>query len=165
MVHPCELTDVALLDCCEVIRTRGSGPGGQHRNKVETAVVISHKDSGLSGEATERRSQADNKRVALQRLRHKLAINFRTPRDESVGRMTASRIKNGKISVNVRHSDFPIVLAEVMDRLFQTGFDMSGVTAKLGCSNSQLLKFIRQSPAAFEFFNRHRQALGLHRLR
>ena len=40
--HPCDLQLEDLLARCQVTRTRGSGPGGQHRNKVETAIVIKH---------------------------------------------------------------------------------------------------------------------------
>lgn len=55
-----------------VDRTRGSGPGGQHRNKVETAVRITHLPTGLQAWSSRGRSQADNlataRRVLLGRL-------------------------------------------------------------------------------------------------
>lgn len=52
----------------EVTFFRASGPGGQHRNRRETAVRIRHLPTGIVVSATERRSQADNRAVALERL-------------------------------------------------------------------------------------------------
>lgn len=47
---------------------RGSGKGGQHRNKVETGVRIRHPASGAVAEACEERQQGQNKRIAFRRL-------------------------------------------------------------------------------------------------
>jgi len=66
--HPCDLPVETLLTQCQVTRTRGSGPGGQHRNKVETAIVVKHEPSGVAGQASEKRSQQANKEVAIARL-------------------------------------------------------------------------------------------------
>ena len=67
------LPDDALLAQCEVQAHRASGPGGQHRNKAETAVRLVHLPSGVSVEGKDERSRAQNLRKALQRLREKLA--------------------------------------------------------------------------------------------
>jgi protein subunit release factor B len=63
----------ALLAECEVSVFVGGGPGGQHRNKTESAVRLAHGPTGITVTATERRSQAQNRAVALQRLRERLA--------------------------------------------------------------------------------------------
>ena len=55
-----------------VIFFKSSGPGGQHKNKKFTAVKIIHLPTGISAVATEQRSQAQNREVALQRLRAKI---------------------------------------------------------------------------------------------
>lgn len=47
---------------------RGSGPGGQHRNKSSTGVRITHPASGAVGTATDNKSQKINQRNALKRL-------------------------------------------------------------------------------------------------
>jgi protein subunit release factor B len=47
---------------------RGSGPGGQHRNKSHTGIRITHKASGASIAATDSKSQSINKRNAFSRL-------------------------------------------------------------------------------------------------
>src|SRR3954469_13823952 len=77
-VHPSDLASAKLLAECVVRRQRRSGPGGQHRNKVETAVILVHQLTGIRSEATEQRSQAANQKLAIHRLRIKLAIQMRS---------------------------------------------------------------------------------------
>lgn len=47
---------------------RGSGPGGQHRNKRDTGVRWIHPPSGARGEASEMKSQHQNEKVAWRRM-------------------------------------------------------------------------------------------------
>ncbi len=63
------LSDDALLAECEVNVFVGSGPGGQHRNKTESAVRLTHLPTGIVVTASERRSQLMNRGEALERLR------------------------------------------------------------------------------------------------
>jgi protein subunit release factor B len=67
------LGDEALLAQCEVQAHRAIGPGGQHRNKAETAIRLVHLPSGVSAEGKDERSRTQNLRIALGRLREKLA--------------------------------------------------------------------------------------------
>lgn len=66
-----------LEKLCQVEFTRGSGPGGQHRNKVETAVRLTHPPSGIQVLASNHRSQSMNLDEAFARLAEKLErLNF-----------------------------------------------------------------------------------------
>ena len=47
---------------------RSSGPGGQHVNKVSTAVTLRHRPSGVSVTVQDSRSQAMNRKLARERL-------------------------------------------------------------------------------------------------
>jgi protein subunit release factor B len=53
---------------------RSRGPGGQRKNKKETAVRILHVPTGILVHATESRSQAANRALALVRLKERLAF-------------------------------------------------------------------------------------------
>ena len=71
------LSDRALLDQCQMDRFRASGPGGQKRNKTDSAVRLRHAQSGLSAQASESRSQSQNRSMALRRLREQFALDLR----------------------------------------------------------------------------------------
>jgi protein subunit release factor B len=74
------LSDDALLAQCEVQVHRAGGPGGQHRNKTETAVRLVHQPSGVVAEGKDERSRTQNLSQALARLRGKLeARAYRPP--------------------------------------------------------------------------------------
>lgn len=62
----------ALERDCDMEFFVAGGPGGQHRNKVETAVRLTHRPSGLVVTATERRSQSANRDAAYERMAEKL---------------------------------------------------------------------------------------------
>jgi protein subunit release factor B len=75
---------------CEFTFYRASGPGGQHRNKVESAVRVVHRPTGLRAQASERRSQSQNRQEALRRLAEKIAARRRRRRRRIPTRKTAA---------------------------------------------------------------------------
>jgi protein subunit release factor B len=66
-------TDRATLEReCDIQYFIATGPGGQHRNKVETGVRLTHRPTGVVATATERRSQHANREAAYERMAVKL---------------------------------------------------------------------------------------------
>jgi hypothetical protein len=155
---------------CDFRATRRSGPGGQNRNKVETAVVLTHRPTGLRAEASERRTQGENRRAALGRLRIELALTVRRPAGGG-GRepirpsgLWRSRCRGGRILINPEHDDFPALLAEALDVLEAVGDDPRIAAAALGCTPSQLIKFLKEEPRALARINAQRRQAGRHPL-
>ena len=94
----------ALLKDVQFQPLRASGPGGQHRNKVETAIRATHLPTGITVIATEHRSQYRNKKLALARLQTRLNIrnNPRKPRIKTRPRRSAIEKRLNKKS---RHAE------------------------------------------------------------
>ena len=82
------LPDDALLAGCEETFFVGGGPGGQHRNKTESGVRLVHRETGVVVTATERRSQAQNRGAALERLRERLLALSHVPKARRATRPT-----------------------------------------------------------------------------
>lgn len=163
--HPAGTPEDKLLEQCTIRRVRRSGPGGQNRNKVETGIRLVHEPTGLVAEASERRSQAQNRAVAIRRLRLLLAVEIRASgpgaRTAEPSLLWRSRCTGGKLRVNPEHDDFPVLLAEALDVLSAHGWDPRSAAAHLGCSTTQLIRFLAESPRALQALNRRRLAIGL----
>src|SRR5688500_11471271 len=100
-----ELDEALLRRDCRWEAFRGPGPGGQKRNKTSSAVRVTHEPSGLSALAGESRSQARNRAKALERLKHRMAVELRRPVD--LGRFEPpswlARSSGGNGSPKLRH--------------------------------------------------------------
>lgn len=165
--HPAALPIETLVADCDVRRTRRSGPGGQHRNKVETAVVITHRPTGIVAEGSERRSLDQNQKQAIFRLRVKLAIEVREAAGPTLepSPLWLSRCRNGVIAIHDEHDDFPALLAEAIDFLTAEEMDLRAAADRLGCTSSQLVKLLHKAPQAMSHVNEERSRRGMHRLK
>ncbi len=165
-MHPAALAPDLLLRACEVVRSRGSGPGGQHRNKVETHITLTHTPTGTTAAAGERRSQEANRRVAVHRLRVTLAVEVRgesCPKEMSD--LWRSRRKGRRLAVNPAHDDYPALLAEAMDAIAAHDWDVAAAAEALGVSTSQLVKLLAHELRALDLVNQARAKRGVGRLR
>jgi len=72
MTYRIPADDAALLADCDVETFRSGGPGGQHANKVESAVRLTHRPTGERVTRRDTRSQHRNKQLAIDELRRRL---------------------------------------------------------------------------------------------
>jgi peptide chain release factor 1 len=78
--------------------TKGSGPGGQHKNKVESCVVITHIPSGLQEKCEDSRSKIQNEKIAFERLNKRLdEIKIKVKKEKLNDERKNAIEKNGRI--------------------------------------------------------------------
>jgi hypothetical protein len=162
-LHPAQLSTDELLRQCRFSTGRRGGPGGQHRNKTESAVVLTHEPTGVEGQASERRSQAENRRVALKRLRINLALEVRCPSlgESAPSELWKQRCPHERIVISPDHDDFAALLAEALDVIADRHGHVTSSAEHLRCTSSQLQKFLRLEPRAWLLVNRWRKEHGL----
>ncbi len=165
-MHPAALDEAALLKQCDIGKGRASGPGGQHRNKVETLVMLKHRPTGVEAHAGERRSAEENKWVAIFRLRLALAIKVRqaVPIGDARSDLWKSRTRDGRIACNPEHPDYPALVAEALDMIEACDLDPGKAAIRLEVTTSQLIKLVKDHPPAMVWWNGRRRENGEHTL-
>jgi peptide chain release factor 1 len=86
---------------------KASGAGGQHVNKTESAIRITHVPSGVIVSCSEERSQLQNRERAMQMLRAQLADKQRRDREEAEGSLRRSQVGTGDRSEKIRTYNYP----------------------------------------------------------
>lgn len=167
MTTPLDSNDEALLAECEVHTYRASGPGGQKRNKTESAVRLHHKPTGIRVVGTEARSQHENKARALKRLREALAFRVRRPvQAEGVPDAIAACIgPDGRLHVGQRDARYLQCAAAVLDVLHAHRGSVGDAAAQLGVTTANLSSFLTGHDGVMTEANRVRAAYGLRPLR
>lgn len=160
-----DFDDARLLAECDIHLHRAGGPGGQHRNKVSSAVRLVHRPTGFTVTASERRSQHENRANALHRLREAIAVGVRGAVPQEVVWPDSVNIRNGQLKVGAQNPALCRVLALALDALAAYDGQVGKAAAHLGVTTSSLTRFLADHPKAWVEANRIRQQAGLAPLR
>ena len=160
------LEDEGLGRYCELSFVRSGGPGGQHRNKVSSGVRVKHVESGVIASAVERRSQHENRKVAMTRLRQAIAVEVRCGAEEAMpGELAEILVSKRWPHVSPGKLDYWRLAACVLDRLAADGVRVSDTAARLGVSTASLIHFLGGDDLLWRTVCHMREAAGLGTLR
>ena len=164
-------SDDALIAQCEVDRYRASGPGGQHRNKTESAVRLRHKLTGISAIGEDSRSQAENKLHAVRRLRQSIALDVREPvvLDGFVpSRRLAAFVAAGTAPLGAKTrqtGEYWASIGELLDLFVAGGLEVGTTAQRLGISTGAMSKLLLHDDAVARAVNDLRRSRGMRPLR
>ena len=139
--------DAKILKECRLTEFQSSGPGGQKRNRKYSSVRLTHIPTGLSVTAVKSRSQNDNKKSALRKLRRLIAMEIRCDVSPEID----------SFEINMRNKTYPLLLARLFDLLYLNNFAISDTGKILGLSTGRLIKLLAKDTDAWQKINAERQ--------
>jgi hypothetical protein len=164
-------TDDALLASCDIDRYRASGPGGQHRNKTESAVRLRHRETGVSAIGEDSRSQAENKKHAVRRLRSAIALEVREPVEIegfAASPRLAALVAGGTAPLGERtrlSGEYWAAIGELLDLLVAGALEIGTTAQRLGITTGALSKLLLHDAQVARVVNDLRRAKGMRPLR
>ena len=164
-------SDDALIAQCEVDRYRASGPGGQHRNKTESAVRLRHKLSGVQAIGEDSRSQSENKLHAVRRLRSAIALEVREPVALETfvpSARLAAFVAAGTAPLGAKTKltgEYWASIAELLDLLVANQLEIGTTAQRLGITTGALSKLLLHDDQVGRVVNDLRRAKGMRPLR
>ena len=145
------MTDEEFLRQCRVDVFRGTGRGGQKRNRTDSAVRLTHARSGVTTTCDETRSQHTNRLLALRKLRAEIALRCRCRADTPY---------SGPWRPNAKSADYPSWLAAVLDVLEEHHYRLAEAAEFFGLSTGRLVKDLASDPALWQAVNAGRVRCG-----
>lgn len=143
---------------------RGTGPGGQKRNKTSSSVRAVHVPTGRWAIAADHREQARNRELALQRLRFDLTLHLRQ-------RVFLDRLQPPAgwspawLDLPRKDPRYLETLGHVLDVLAAAGWVVRDAADALGTTTGQLSRYLTADPDVRHYVNRMRGGVGLKPLR
>ncbi|MBQ8236193.1 MAG: peptide chain release factor 1 [Clostridia bacterium] len=131
-------SDITIESC------KSSGAGGQHINKTESAVRLTHKPSGIVIECDEERSQFKNKDKALKLLRTRLYDMKMREQQESIAGQRREQVGTGDRSERIRTYNYP--QGRITDH--RIGLTLYTLTAQLDGDLDPLIRALASEEAA-----------------
>jgi len=148
------MDEESMAALCRFEFFKGSGPGGQKRNKTSSAVRVTLPEFGLCAEDCTERSQHRNRANALKKLKRLLA--WECP--------VFPALPPALPECSLHSPLYPLMLAHHFDLLAESNWDYRIAAEKCGCAPSKLLKILFRDPEAWQVFQQKREAAGLPRL-
>jgi len=149
------MDDEKLLQNCEISMLRRSGKGGQKINKSSSSIRLKHIPTGITVLASESRYQAENRLIALRKLRRQIAFQLRAPTGDFKITFPAPSLKN---------PSYPQWIAKILDVLEENSYSISETAAKLAISTGQLVKLLSRDPELCQRINIQRKKLFMNPL-
>ncbi|KAF4355119.1 hypothetical protein G4B88_004331, partial [Cannabis sativa] len=157
-----ELSDQELLGQCEMSTFKSSGPGGQHRNKRESAVRLKHLPTGIIAQAVEDRSQHMNRASAL--VRNTVDLEAYSPPRELLQILPAKSTIRGSdcgSQIGPKNPKFVLGMQALLDLIFAVNGSVADAAKYLGLSTGALSRLILSDDSLRLAVNELRTSKGM----
>lgn len=137
--------DTVFLKSCKTESFQSTGPGGQKKNKKFSAIRMTHIPTEVTVISDNYREQNINKKIAIKKLKIKIAINIRGP-----------KIELDRTIVSSSSDDYPLWIAKLFDILNNNKYDIKTTAVELSLTTSKLIKLIYKDKTVWKTINDNR---------